>query len=125
MKTDLLSFNTFCPAVSHKFILFFSACCQLLSHKKTPLKINKRHAKVPFLFVMQISCLYFLQIYFYADYVFKQSGIPNDKIPYVTVGTGACECITALTCVSMSFTLYFYICYEPYKYFCCFMQADK
>ncbi|XP_040898337.1 solute carrier family 2, facilitated glucose transporter member 11b [Toxotes jaculatrix] len=37
-------------------------------------------------------------IYFYADYVFKQSGIPNDKIPYVTVGTGACECITALTC---------------------------
>ncbi|XP_029018406.1 solute carrier family 2, facilitated glucose transporter member 11b isoform X2 [Betta splendens] len=37
-------------------------------------------------------------IYFYADYVFKQSGIPVDKIPYVTVGTGACECITALTC---------------------------
>ncbi|XP_022613290.1 solute carrier family 2, facilitated glucose transporter member 11-like [Seriola dumerili] len=37
-------------------------------------------------------------IYFYADYVFKQSGIPDDKIPYVTVGTGACECITALTC---------------------------
>uniref|UniRef100_A0A665X2M5 Solute carrier family 2, facilitated glucose transporter member 11-like n=1 Tax=Echeneis naucrates TaxID=173247 RepID=A0A665X2M5_ECHNA len=37
-------------------------------------------------------------IYFYADYVFKQSGIPEDKIPYVTVGTGACECITALTC---------------------------
>ncbi|KAM9744605.1 uncharacterized protein ACNS7B_011753 [Menidia menidia] len=37
-------------------------------------------------------------IYFYADYVFKQSGIPVDKIPYATVGTGACECITALTC---------------------------
>ncbi|XP_041793152.1 solute carrier family 2, facilitated glucose transporter member 11b [Chelmon rostratus] len=37
-------------------------------------------------------------IYFYADYLFKQSGIPIDKIPYVTVGTGACECITALTC---------------------------
>uniref|UniRef100_A0A8C7ZC62 Solute carrier family 2, facilitated glucose transporter member 5 n=1 Tax=Oryzias sinensis TaxID=183150 RepID=A0A8C7ZC62_9TELE len=37
-------------------------------------------------------------IYFYADYVFKQSGIPDDKIPYATVGTGACECITALTC---------------------------
>ncbi|XP_008280261.1 solute carrier family 2, facilitated glucose transporter member 11b isoform X1 [Stegastes partitus] len=37
-------------------------------------------------------------IYFYADYVFRQSGIPVDKIPYVTVGTGACECITALTC---------------------------
>uniref|UniRef100_A0A7N6BH77 Major facilitator superfamily (MFS) profile domain-containing protein n=1 Tax=Anabas testudineus TaxID=64144 RepID=A0A7N6BH77_ANATE len=37
-------------------------------------------------------------IYFYADYIFKQAGIPNDKISYVTVGTGACECITALTC---------------------------
>ncbi|XP_017269112.1 solute carrier family 2, facilitated glucose transporter member 11 isoform X2 [Kryptolebias marmoratus] len=37
-------------------------------------------------------------IYFYADYVFRQSGIPADKIPYATVGTGACECITALTC---------------------------
>ncbi|XP_037632539.1 solute carrier family 2, facilitated glucose transporter member 11b isoform X2 [Sebastes umbrosus] len=37
-------------------------------------------------------------IYFYADYLFTQSGIPADKIPYVTVGTGACECITALTC---------------------------
>ncbi|XP_041855696.1 solute carrier family 2, facilitated glucose transporter member 11b [Melanotaenia boesemani] len=37
-------------------------------------------------------------IYFYADYVFRQSGIPAEKIPYVTVGTGACECITALTC---------------------------
>ncbi|XP_042344676.1 solute carrier family 2, facilitated glucose transporter member 11b [Plectropomus leopardus] len=37
-------------------------------------------------------------IYFYADYLFRQSAIPNDHIPYVTVGTGACECITALTC---------------------------
>ncbi|XP_061585963.1 solute carrier family 2, facilitated glucose transporter member 11-like [Cololabis saira] len=37
-------------------------------------------------------------IYFYAGYVFKQTGIPADKIPYATVGTGACECITALTC---------------------------
>ncbi|XP_076007051.1 solute carrier family 2, facilitated glucose transporter member 11-like [Genypterus blacodes] len=37
-------------------------------------------------------------IYFYADYVFRESGIPDDKIPYVTVGTGVCECITVLTC---------------------------
>ncbi|XP_037536375.1 solute carrier family 2, facilitated glucose transporter member 11-like [Nematolebias whitei] len=37
-------------------------------------------------------------IYFYADYVFRQTGIPVDKIPYATVGTGACECITALSC---------------------------
>uniref|UniRef100_A0A674PFP8 Solute carrier family 2 member 11 n=1 Tax=Takifugu rubripes TaxID=31033 RepID=A0A674PFP8_TAKRU len=30
-------------------------------------------------------------IYFYASYVFKESGIPADKIQYVTIGTGACE----------------------------------
>ncbi|XP_044282133.1 solute carrier family 2, facilitated glucose transporter member 11-like [Varanus komodoensis] len=37
-------------------------------------------------------------IYFYAGYVFEETGIPQDKIPYVTLGTGACECLTALTC---------------------------
>nr|XP_043881278.1 solute carrier family 2, facilitated glucose transporter member 11-like [Solea senegalensis] len=37
-------------------------------------------------------------IYFYAEYVFRQTGIPVDQIPYVTIGSGACECITALTC---------------------------
>uniref|UniRef100_H2UVM2 Solute carrier family 2 member 11b n=1 Tax=Takifugu rubripes TaxID=31033 RepID=H2UVM2_TAKRU len=37
-------------------------------------------------------------IYFYASYLFKESGIPAERIPYVTIGTGACECITALTC---------------------------
>ncbi|TFK14167.1 lysosomal amino acid transporter 1-like protein [Platysternon megacephalum] len=37
-------------------------------------------------------------IYFYASYIFKQTGIPAEKIPYVTLGTGACECLTALTC---------------------------
>ncbi|XP_076853944.1 solute carrier family 2, facilitated glucose transporter member 11b isoform X2 [Brachyhypopomus gauderio] len=37
-------------------------------------------------------------IYFYTDYVFTQAGIPAEQIPYATVGTGACECITALTC---------------------------
>ncbi|XP_061842411.1 solute carrier family 2, facilitated glucose transporter member 11-like isoform X1 [Nerophis lumbriciformis] len=36
-------------------------------------------------------------IYFYTDYVFRQAGIPNDKISYATVGTGACECLTVLT----------------------------
>uniref|UniRef100_A0A674JE51 Major facilitator superfamily (MFS) profile domain-containing protein n=1 Tax=Terrapene triunguis TaxID=2587831 RepID=A0A674JE51_9SAUR len=39
-----------------------------------------------------------VQIYFYASYIFKQAGIPAEKIPYVTLGTGACECLTALTC---------------------------
>ncbi|XP_061673485.1 solute carrier family 2, facilitated glucose transporter member 11b [Syngnathoides biaculeatus] len=37
-------------------------------------------------------------IYFYAGYVFTQAGIPSERIPYAAVGTGACECITALTC---------------------------
>nr|XP_021140594.1 solute carrier family 2, facilitated glucose transporter member 11-like isoform X2 [Columba livia] len=37
-------------------------------------------------------------IYFYATYIFKQAGISAEKIPYVTLGTGACECVTALTC---------------------------
>ncbi|XP_060763562.1 solute carrier family 2, facilitated glucose transporter member 11b isoform X1 [Neoarius graeffei] len=37
-------------------------------------------------------------IYFYAAYVFSEARIPAENIPYVTVGTGACECITALTC---------------------------
>uniref|UniRef100_A0A7M4ET88 Solute carrier family 2, facilitated glucose transporter member 11-like n=1 Tax=Crocodylus porosus TaxID=8502 RepID=A0A7M4ET88_CROPO len=39
------------------------------------------------------------EIYFYATYVFKQAGIPQEKIPYVTLGTGACECLTrVLSC---------------------------
>ncbi|XP_040276193.1 solute carrier family 2, facilitated glucose transporter member 11-like isoform X2 [Bufo bufo] len=37
-------------------------------------------------------------IYFYAEYIFKKSGIPTENIPYVTLGTGVCECITAMTC---------------------------
>ncbi|KAM4746188.1 solute carrier family 2, facilitated glucose transporter member 11-like isoform 1-T1 [Anableps anableps] len=37
-------------------------------------------------------------MYFYADYLFRQAGITDDNIPYATVGTGACECLTALTC---------------------------
>ncbi|XP_071427875.1 solute carrier family 2, facilitated glucose transporter member 11-like isoform X2 [Pithys albifrons albifrons] len=37
-------------------------------------------------------------IYFYATYIFEQAGISAEKIPYVTLGTGACECLTALSC---------------------------
>ncbi|XP_063050385.1 solute carrier family 2, facilitated glucose transporter member 11-like [Engraulis encrasicolus] len=37
-------------------------------------------------------------IYFYADYVFTAARIPEERMPYVTLGTGACECLTALTC---------------------------
>ncbi|NXL35927.1 GTR11 protein, partial [Glaucidium brasilianum] len=42
-------------------------------------------------------------IYFYATYIFEQAGISAEKIPYVTLGTGACECLTALTCVSKNY----------------------
>ncbi|NXF87039.1 GTR11 protein, partial [Eubucco bourcierii] len=37
-------------------------------------------------------------MYFYAAYVFKEAGIPQDKIPYVVIGTGSCELITSVTC---------------------------
>ncbi|XP_069820197.1 solute carrier family 2, facilitated glucose transporter member 11-like isoform X2 [Dendropsophus ebraccatus] len=37
-------------------------------------------------------------IYFYAQYVFQKCGIPTENIPYVTLGTGVSECMTALTC---------------------------
>ncbi|NWU61819.1 GTR11 protein, partial [Pterocles burchelli] len=36
-------------------------------------------------------------MYFYAAYVFQEAGIPQDKIPYVTIGTGSCELITSVT----------------------------
>lgn len=37
-------------------------------------------------------------IYFYASYIFQQAGIPSASIQYVTVGTGACEFLSAVTC---------------------------
>ncbi|XP_067911348.1 solute carrier family 2, facilitated glucose transporter member 11b isoform X4 [Heterodontus francisci] len=37
-------------------------------------------------------------IYFYATYVFTQAGISEAYIPYATMGTGACECLSALCC---------------------------
>uniref|UniRef100_UPI00398E8162 solute carrier family 2, facilitated glucose transporter member 11-like n=1 Tax=Pristiophorus japonicus TaxID=55135 RepID=UPI00398E8162 len=37
-------------------------------------------------------------IYFYATYIFNQAGIKPEYIPYVTMGTGACECVSALCC---------------------------
>ncbi|XP_019394647.1 PREDICTED: solute carrier family 2, facilitated glucose transporter member 11-like isoform X1 [Crocodylus porosus] len=37
-------------------------------------------------------------MYFYAGYVFREAGIPYDKIQYVIIGTGCCELITAVTC---------------------------
>lgn len=37
-------------------------------------------------------------IYFYATYIFSAAGIAPAYIPYVTMGTGACECFSALCC---------------------------
>uniref|UniRef100_A0A8C3J0P8 Solute carrier family 2, facilitated glucose transporter member 5 n=1 Tax=Calidris pygmaea TaxID=425635 RepID=A0A8C3J0P8_9CHAR len=37
-------------------------------------------------------------MYFYAAYVFREAGIPQDKIPYVVIGTGSCELIASVTC---------------------------
>uniref|UniRef100_A0A8C3VCS4 Solute carrier family 2, facilitated glucose transporter member 5 n=1 Tax=Catharus ustulatus TaxID=91951 RepID=A0A8C3VCS4_CATUS len=40
-------------------------------------------------------------MYSYAAYVFQEAGIPQDKIPYVVIGTGSCELITSVTCVRL------------------------
>ncbi|KPP58182.1 solute carrier family 2, facilitated glucose transporter member 11-like [Scleropages formosus] len=37
-------------------------------------------------------------IYFYAYYVFQEAGISASQIQYVTIGTGACELLSSLTC---------------------------
>ncbi|XP_057703016.1 solute carrier family 2, facilitated glucose transporter member 11 [Corythoichthys intestinalis] len=37
-------------------------------------------------------------IYFYAAYVFKEAGISNDQIQYVTIGTGTCEFTACIIC---------------------------
>ncbi|XP_069792270.1 solute carrier family 2, facilitated glucose transporter member 11-like [Narcine bancroftii] len=37
-------------------------------------------------------------IYFYATYIFTKAGIAQALIPYATIGTGFCECISALCC---------------------------
>ncbi|XP_040890147.1 solute carrier family 2, facilitated glucose transporter member 11 [Toxotes jaculatrix] len=37
-------------------------------------------------------------IYFYASYVFKEAGIADDKIQYITIGTGTCEFTACIMC---------------------------
>ncbi|KAJ6659172.1 hypothetical protein lerEdw1_019475 [Lerista edwardsae] len=37
-------------------------------------------------------------MYSYASSVFHKAGVPSDLIQYVTIGTGSCELITAVTC---------------------------
>ncbi|PIN88350.1 hypothetical protein AB205_0132200 [Aquarana catesbeiana] len=48
-----------------------------------------------------MSLFFSPQMYFYASYIFNEAGIPPEKIPYVVIGTGSCELITSLTCVSI------------------------
>ncbi|XP_012728149.2 solute carrier family 2, facilitated glucose transporter member 11 isoform X2 [Fundulus heteroclitus] len=37
-------------------------------------------------------------IYFYASYIFKEAGISDDQIQYVTIGTGTCEFTACIMC---------------------------
>ncbi|XP_041836328.1 solute carrier family 2, facilitated glucose transporter member 11 isoform X2 [Melanotaenia boesemani] len=37
-------------------------------------------------------------IYFYASYVFKEAGIADDTIQYITIGTGTCEFTACIMC---------------------------
>ncbi|XP_054472802.1 solute carrier family 2, facilitated glucose transporter member 11-like [Anoplopoma fimbria] len=37
-------------------------------------------------------------IYFYASYIFKEAGVSDDKIQYITIGTGACEFTACIMC---------------------------
>uniref|UniRef100_A0A8C6PNA3 Solute carrier family 2, facilitated glucose transporter member 5 n=1 Tax=Nothobranchius furzeri TaxID=105023 RepID=A0A8C6PNA3_NOTFU len=37
-------------------------------------------------------------IYVYASYVFKEAGLSNDQIQYVTIGTGTCEFTACIMC---------------------------
>lgn len=53
-------------------------------------------------FPLLLSPLFSPQMYFYAAYVFQEAGIPQDKIPYVVIGTGSCELITSVTCVRLN-----------------------
>lgn len=41
------------------------------------------------------------KIYFYASYVFKEAGISDDQIQYITIGTGTCEFTACIMCVSI------------------------
>ncbi|XP_068449831.1 solute carrier family 2, facilitated glucose transporter member 11 [Clinocottus analis] len=37
-------------------------------------------------------------IYFYASYIFKEAGVSDDKIQYITIGTGTCEFTACILC---------------------------
>uniref|UniRef100_G3N9C5 Solute carrier family 2, facilitated glucose transporter member 5 n=1 Tax=Gasterosteus aculeatus aculeatus TaxID=481459 RepID=G3N9C5_GASAC len=37
-------------------------------------------------------------IYFYASYIFKEAGVADDRIQYITIGTGTCELSACILC---------------------------
>ena len=41
------------------------------------------------------------QVYLYSFDVFSAAGIPNHQLRYVALGTGLCEIVTSITCVSL------------------------
>ncbi|XP_038551167.1 solute carrier family 2, facilitated glucose transporter member 11-like [Micropterus salmoides] len=45
-------------------------------------------------------------IYFYASYVFKEAGVSDDKIQYITIGTGTCEFTACIMCHYVSWMPY-------------------
>lgn len=93
---------------------FFSAlressqfCMWMWNSKLESRKLYPREQERHWLAILQYLFLHFSlplfpsQMYFYAGYVFREAGIPHDKIQYVIIGTGCCELITAVTCVSI------------------------
>lgn len=51
---------------------------------------------------LTFHCL--LQLYFYAFDIFRESGVPEDQMHYLSIGIGATELITVTLCVSVSFS---------------------
>ncbi|KAM7402194.1 hypothetical protein PAMP_017458 [Pampus punctatissimus] len=52
-------------------------------------------------------------IYFYASYVFKEAGISDEKIQYITIGTGTCEFTACIMCSELS-----EYCFVPFGAVC-------
>ncbi|XP_038647979.1 solute carrier family 2, facilitated glucose transporter member 11b isoform X1 [Scyliorhinus canicula] len=67
--------------------------CELLTDRSTRWQL----VTIVILNVAQ-QCSGINAIYFYATYVFNEAGIAEAYIPYVTLGTGASECLSALCC---------------------------
>lgn len=47
-------------------------------------------------------CGFTPQVYFYSFDVFRAAGIHESQLRYAALGTGLCEFVTSLACVSLS-----------------------